>query len=115
MKEYVRSVPGGRTTVTWMADAVPDWLAEAMRQKQVPVPWGAMAQAVIAIWVPLAIGIAFGNRSLALLPAMGGLMSIRVDQGGTYRSRVRRVAVAAIGGGAAGLLIGSLIHGRGWV
>jgi uncharacterized membrane protein YccC len=74
-----------------------------------------MAQAVIAIWVPLAVGIAAGNRALALLPAMGGLMSIMVDQGGTYRSRVRRVAITAVGGGAAGLLIGSLIHGRGWV
>src|SRR5258707_468902 len=98
-----------------MADAVPDWLAEVMRPKKVPVPWGAMAQAVIAIWVPLAIGIASGNRSLALLPAMGGLMSIMIDQGGPYLSRVKRVATAAVGGGAAGLLIGSVIHGRGWV
>jgi uncharacterized membrane protein YccC len=108
-------VPGGRTAVTRMADAVPDWLAEVMRPKKVPVPWGAMAQAVIAIWVPLAVGIASGNRSLALLPAMGGLMSILIDQGGPYLSRVKRVATAAVGGGAAGLLIGSLIHGRGWV
>ena len=98
-----------------MADAVPDWLAEVMRPKKVPVPWGAMAQAVIAIWVPLAVGSATGNRALALLPAMGGLMSIMIDQGGPYRSRVKRVATAAVGGGAAGLLIGSLIHGRGWV
>jgi uncharacterized membrane protein YccC len=115
MKEPVRSVPGGRAAVTWMADAVPDWLAEVMRPKKAPVPWGAMAQAVIAIWVPLAVGIATGNRALALLPAMGGLMSIMIDQGGPYRSRVKRVATAAVGGGAAGLLIGSLIHGRGWV
>jgi uncharacterized membrane protein YccC len=115
MKDGVKSEPGGRTAVTRMADAVPDWLAEVMRPKKAPVPWGAMAQAVIAIWVPLAVGIATGNRSLALLPAMGGLMSIMIDQGGPYLSRVKRVATAAVGGGAAGLLIGSLIHGRGWV
>jgi uncharacterized membrane protein YccC len=98
-----------------MNGAVPDWLAEVLRPKKAPVPWGAMAQAVIAIWGPLAVGIATGNRALALLPAMGGLMSIMIDQGGPYRSRVKRVATAAVGGGAAGLLIGSLIHGRGWV
>src|SRR5260370_42440430 len=86
-----------------------------MGPKKVPVGWGAMAQAVTAIWVPLAVGIASGNRSLALLPAMGGLMSIMVAQGGPYLLRVRRVATAGVGGGAFGLLIGSLIHGRGWV
>src|SRR5712691_1097159 len=115
MKEHVRSLPGGRTAVTWVTGAVPDWLTEVMRPKKVPIPWGAMAQPVIAIWVPLAVGIAFGNRSLALLPAMGGLMSIMVDQGGPYLLRVRRVATAGVGGGALGLLVGSLIHGRGWV
>lgn len=99
----------------WMAHAMPDWLAEVLRPKKVPIPWGAMVRSVIAIWVPLAIGIAAGNRTLALLPAIGGLMTVMVDQGGTYRSRVAVVVTAAIFGGAAGLLIGSLIHGRGWV
>jgi hypothetical protein len=97
-----------------MAHAVPEWLAEVMRPKKVPMPWGAMVRSVIAIWVPLAIGITAGDRRLALLPAIGGLMSIMVDQGGTYRSRVALVVTAGIFGGAAGLLIGSLIHGRGW-
>src|SRR5215472_3700501 len=94
---------------------VPDWLAEVARHKAVPLPWGTMLRAVIAIWVPLALGIATGNRSLASLPAMGGLMSVMVDQGGPYLTRVRRVAVAGLAGGATGLLIGSLIHGRGWI
>src|SRR5215469_1018098 len=116
MKEHVSSPSGGRLPVPdWMAHAVPDWLAEVVRPKKVPIPWGPMVRSVIAIWVPLAIGIAVGNRTLALLPAIGGLMSVMVDQGGTYRSRVVLVVTAGIGGGAAGLLIGSMIHGRGWV
>src|SRR5262249_44255205 len=94
MKEHVSSETGGRSAASWMADAMPVWLAGVMRNNKVPVPWGAMTQAMIAIWVPLAIGIASGNRSLGLLPAMGGLMSIMTDQGGTYRSRVKRVAIA---------------------
>jgi uncharacterized membrane protein YccC len=98
-----------------MAHAVPDWLAEVVRPKKAPVPWPAMAHAVVAIWVPLAAGIAAGDRSLALLPAMGGLVSVMIDQPGPYRARFTRVAVATVFGGAAGLVIGSLIHGRGWV
>jgi len=117
MKEHVRSLFGGgpRAVTDRMWDAIPDWVAETVRPKKVATPWGAMAQAVIAIWVPLAIGMAAGNRSLALLPALGALMSIMVDQGGPYASRFRRVASAALWGGAPGLVIGSLIHGRGWV
>jgi uncharacterized membrane protein YccC len=116
MKEAVSSPRGGGQAVTgWVAHATPDWLVEAVRPKKVPVPWGAMLRAVIAIWVPLAAMIATGNRSLALLPAMGGLMSIMVDQGGPYAVRFRRVAIAALCGGAPGLVIGSLMHGRGWI
>ena len=117
MKEYVRSLFGGvsRAVTDRMWDAMPEWVAETVRPKKVRTPWGAMAQAVIAIWVPLAIGMLAGDRSLALLPALGALMSIMVDQGGPYASRFRRVAIAALCGGAPGLVIGSLIHGRGWV
>jgi len=117
MKEHVRSLFGrGPKAVTdRMWDVMPGWVAETVRPKKVPTPWGAMAQAVIAIWVPLAIGMAAGDRALALLPALGALMSIMVDQGGPYASRFRRVAIAALCGGAPGLAIGSVIHGRGWV
>ena len=84
----MRSSSGSaRLAVTdWLCDAVPDWLAEAMRPKKVPPPWAAMLQAVLAIWVPLAAGFATGHRELALLPAMGGLMSVMIDSGGPYGS-----------------------------
>ena len=99
----------------WLIGVVPDWLAEVMRPKKVPVPWGTMMRAVLALWVPMAVAFATGRQTLALLPAMGGLLSIMIDTGGPYWARVERIAAAAVLGGAPGLLIGTLIHGRGWV
>jgi uncharacterized membrane protein YccC len=99
----------------WLIGVVPDWLAEVVRPKKVPVPWGTMARAVLALWVPMAVGFATGRKELALLPAMGGLLSVMIDNGGPYWSRVERIGTAAVLGGAPGLLIGTLIHGRGWV
>jgi uncharacterized membrane protein YccC len=98
-----------------MGGVVPEWLAEVVRPKKAPVPWGTMARSVFALWVPLAVAFGTGRRDLALLPAMGGLLSVTIDNGGPYLDRVRRVGTSAICGGAPGLLIGSLIHGRGWV
>jgi hypothetical protein len=99
----------------WLSEAVPDWLAEVMRPKKAPVPWADMVRAVFAIWVPLAAEFITGRRELVLLPAMGGLLSVMIDTGGPYIRRVRRIGTAAVFGGAAGLVAGSLIHGRGWI
>ena len=99
----------------WLIGVVPDWMAELTRPKRVPVPWGTMGRAVLALWVPMAVGFATGRHTLALLPAMGGLLSVMIDTGGPYWSRVERIGTAAVLGGAPGLLIGTLIHGRGWV
>ena len=63
----------------------------------------------------MAVAFATGRRELALLPAMGGLLSVMIDTGGPYWLRVERIGAAAVLGGAPGLLIGTLIHGRGWV
>lgn len=117
-------VNGGRLAVPrwmspsvpdWLSEVVPDWLTEVVRPKKVKPPWGTMLRAVLAIWVPLAAGFLTGQAAIAMLPAMGGLMSIMVDNGGTLRARVRRVSTAMILGGGPGVLIGSLIHGRGWI
>src|SRR5579875_1168594 len=107
IRSAVRSASGGRL-------AVPDWLAEVMRPKKAPVPWPDMIRAVLAIWVPLAAGFVTGRRELALLPAMGGLLSVMIDTGGPYRQRERRIGTAAGFGGAAGLAAGTVLHGRGW-
>jgi uncharacterized membrane protein YccC len=112
----VTNVGAGRLAVPdWLSGVVPDWLSEVMRPKKTRPPWGTMVRAVLAIWVPLAAGLLTGHRDIALLPAMGGLMSIMIDNGGPFRARVRRVGTAAVFGGALGIAIGSLIHGRGWV
>jgi uncharacterized membrane protein YccC len=111
----VRSVRGALGVPDWLTDAVPDWLAEVVRPKKAPVPWATMARAVLALWVPMAIGFATGRRELVLLPAMGALLSVTIDNGGPYWSRVQRIGTAALLGGAPGLLIGTLIHGRGWI
>ena len=112
----VRSFFGGRLGVPdWVDDVVPPWLTEVVRPKKAPVPWGTMARAVLALWVPLAVAFATGRRELALLPALGALLSITIDNGGPYWQRVKRVGTSAVCGGAPGLLIGMLIHGRGWI
>src|SRR6185437_2788239 len=80
--------PAGRARLAvpdWLSDAVPDWLAQVMRPKKVPPPWATMARAVLALWVPMAVGFATGRRELGLLPAMGGLLSVMIDLGGPYR------------------------------
>jgi uncharacterized membrane protein YccC len=107
---------GGRLGVPgWLTGVVPGWLAEVVRPKRAPAPWATMGRAVLALWVPMAVGFAAGRKELALLPAMGGLLSVMIDNGGPYWSRVERIGTAAVLGGAPGLLIGTLIHGRGWV
>jgi uncharacterized membrane protein YccC len=112
----VRSVREGRLAVPeWIGGVVPEWLAEVVRPKKAPVPWGTMARAVFAVWVPMAVAFGTGRRELALLPALGALLSISIDNGGPYWNRVKRIGGAAIFGGAPGLLVGTLIYGRGWV
>ena len=95
------------------AAVVPDWLAEVVRPKRAPVPWPEMIRAVLAICVPLSASLALGQGTLGVLPAMGGLLGTMADTGGPYLSRVKRVGSAALGG-AAGLAIGSVVHGQGW-
>ena len=112
----MRGSSGGRLPVPdWLSEVVPDWLADVVRPKKAPIPWPDMIRAVFAIWVPLAIGFITGRREIALLTAMGGLLSVMIDQGGPFRARVQRIGTAAVFGGAVGLTIGSVIHGRGWI
>ena len=114
--DLVRSFFGGRLGVPhWVDDMVPEWLAEVVRPAKAPIPWGTMARAVLALWVPLAVAFATGRRELALLPSLGALLSITIDQGGPYWDRFKRIGASAVFGAAPGLLIGMQIHGRGWI
>jgi uncharacterized membrane protein YccC len=97
-------------------DAVaPAWLVETVRPRRAPVPYGLMARAALAISAPLAIGFAAHKIALGLLPAIGALLAVVVDIGGPYPARARRVTSAMIAGGVPGVLLGSLIHGTGWI
>ena len=96
------------------AVVVPDWLAEVVRPKPAPPPWPQMVRALLAVCLPLSISLALGS-TLGVLPATGGLLGSLADTGGPYLARVKRVGTAAVFGGAAGLTIGSVTHGHGWV
>jgi uncharacterized membrane protein YccC len=98
-----------------LAEAMPDWLTQAVRPKPAPVPWGAMIRAALAVCVPLSVGIVIGRRDLGLVSAIGGLTGTVLDTGGPYVVRVKQVVTAGVFGGAAGLAIGMFIHHRGWV
>jgi uncharacterized membrane protein YccC len=105
-----------RTRAAAVADAVvPDWLAELLRPKPAPWPWPDMIRMTLAVTVPLGISIAIGKMTLGLLPALGGLLGTLTDRGGSYLYRVERISAVGVFGGAAGLAVGSAIHGRGWV
>ncbi len=74
-----------------------------------------MIRAACAVSAPLALGLATDRIALGLIPAMGALSASVVDIGGPYPVRLRRVASATGLGGTAGLLIGGLVHGQGWI
>jgi uncharacterized membrane protein YccC len=97
------------------AAVVPGWLAEVVRPRRAPVPWPEMIRAALAICVPLSVALALGRGPLGVLPAMGGLLGTLADTGGPYLHRVKRVCSAAAAGGAAGLAIGAVTHGHGWL
>ncbi len=97
------------------AERMPDWLTQAVRPRPTPVPWGAMLRAALAICVPLSVGIAAGRRDIGLVSAIGGLTGTVIDTGGPYVVQVKQMVTAGVFGGVAGLVIGMLIHHRGWV
>jgi len=103
--------PGGRP----VAAVTPPWLVEVVRPAPAPLPWALMIRSALAVCGPLALGLILDKHVPGLLAAMGGLLGSVVDRGGTYPARLRRVAVAGLFGGAAGLILGGLVHGRGWL
>ena len=84
---------------------------EIVRPVRAPVAWGQMLRACVAISGPLGLGVATGHTVPGMLAATGGLLASVVDRGGPYAMRLRRILYASLFGGAAGLLIGTAIHG----
>ena len=117
-REAARSLPGAGVRTAARArrpPRVPEWLTELAQSSGGPAPWAQMSHAVLAIAAPVAVGLAAGHLAAGLLAGVGGLLATMADRAGPYLMRVRRVATAAVFGGAAGLLIGTAINGRGWV
>ena len=92
----------------------PAWLVEVARMAVVPVPWPTMAFATLAIGVPLLIGVLGGELVPAVLVSVGAIVALMVDRAGPYPLRVRRLAIAGVGG-ALGFVIGIAINGHGWL
>src|SRR6185437_14212763 len=109
------AMSGAQAARSLRAVVVPEWLAEVVRPRRAPVPWPEMARAALAICVPLSVSFAADRPMLGVLPATGGLLGTMADAGGPYLSRVKRVCSAAVFGGAAGLTIGAVTHGHGWL
>ena len=94
---------------------VPDWLTDIARPSGGPVPWGQMGHAVLAIAVPMAVGLAAGHLIPGVVAGLGAALATMADRVSPYLMRARRAATAGILGGMVGLLIGIAINGRGWV
>lgn len=92
-----------------------DWARQLVRVAPAPVAWPRMALAALAVGVPLSIGIAVGHPIQAMLTSMGGVVATLVDRPAQNLVRMRGIAAAAVLGSVPGLLIGTAVHGRGWV
>ncbi|WP_308465951.1 FUSC family protein [Rathayibacter soli] len=88
------------------------WVGQLLRPKSAPIPWSLAVRMGIAIVTPVAVGMALNELGIGLLVSMGAMAASLSDQGGRYRSRVRRLSTVAIAG-ASGFAIGGLVLGRG--
>jgi uncharacterized membrane protein YccC len=93
---------------------IPGWLTETVRPAHGPVPWAGMGLGALAVGVPLAAGLAAGQPVKGVLIALGGLVGVMADRISPYQVRMRRVVFAGILG-VAGLLLGAVISGHGWL
>ncbi|MFJ2828793.1 FUSC family protein [Streptomyces sp. NPDC087263] len=92
----------------------PDWLVRNLKPQPAPIPWAAVARAAIAMSLPLAIGLAVGQPAYGALSSMGALFGVIGDTADAYRMRILNIAVPQLFG-AAGVTIGSLAFGHGWL
>ncbi|MFF0384106.1 FUSC family protein [Streptomyces sp. NPDC004286] len=94
--------------------APPDWLVRNLRpQAAPPVNRAAAARAAIAMALPLAIGLAAGHVAYGALAAIGAMNGIISDTADAYRLRIVHIAVPQFVG-AVGIVLGTLVYGRGW-
>ncbi|MEU5539851.1 FUSC family protein [Streptomyces sp. NPDC020362] len=92
----------------------PDWLVRNLQPHRAPLNRAAMARAGVGLSAPLAIGLAAGQPAYGALASMGALNGVIGDTADAYRMRVINIAVPQLVG-AVGVVLGSLVYGRGWV
>ncbi|WP_405577296.1 FUSC family protein [Streptomyces sp. NBC_01190] len=92
----------------------PIWLLEALRPRRAPIPWAAVLRASVALALPLALGFAVHRPSYGAIVAIGAVFGVLFDSADAYRLRVLKIAVPQPFG-AAGVALGTLVHGHGWV
>lgn len=94
--------------------APPEWLLSGLRPKPAPIPWAAVVRAAVALTAPLAVGLACDRPAYGALAAMGALYGVISDTADAYRLRLLHIAIPQLFG-ALGLILGSLVFGRGWL
>lgn len=92
----------------------PTWVIHVARPLRGLLPWSRMVRATLGVGVPLAAGLITGGTAPGILVGLGGLAGAIADRPGTHRLRARAISLAGAGG-AVGLFLGTLIHGRGWL
>lgn len=93
--------------------SAPGWLLRLVRPRPAPIPWPSVVRAAVAVGGPLAVGDAVGQLGIALFISMGALSGAIGDRRGPYRLRAAQIGLSGVAG-ACGLLLGELVHGRGW-
>ncbi|WP_055492216.1 FUSC family protein [Streptomyces sp. TP-A0356] len=91
----------------------PNWLVRNLQPSQAPVNWPAVVRAAIAMSLPLALGLAFGEPAYGALASMGAVSGVVGDTADAYRMRILNIAVPQLLG-AAGVTVGVLTYGHGW-
>jgi uncharacterized membrane protein YccC len=92
----------------------PDWLVRNLKPQRVPVNRAATARAAVALSLPLAIGLAYGQPAYGALASMGALSGVISDTADAYRMRIFNIAFPQFFG-AIGVTIGAAVFGHGWV
>lgn len=94
--------------------AAPHWLAQLLRSTPAPIAWTRALRAVLALALPLAVGLAFGNIGLGALASTGALPTVLAEAPGPYRYRARRIG-GVTGAAALGYAIGLLAGVSPWL
>ncbi|MCH0557132.1 FUSC family protein [Streptomyces sp. MUM 16J] len=91
----------------------PDWLVRNLRTTKAPINRAAAVRASLAMTLPLVIGFAAERPAYGALASIGALNGVIGDTADAYRMRVIQLAVPQLVG-AIGIILGSLVYGRGW-